>query len=337
MAKLIVVNPKPAIKPGVLAILIGAVFVIIVISGMLDKANPAPPFYLKIIMLLAGIVAVLLGFWRLTHDSKLYKNVIKLHEKIKVEGDKIVFPREIELKPGILECVYQVYPDGVSYHYTFDETGDKVRVKELNFKDFRGDVSVLAGFDSIRTVPNVLTASAKLEWIKLPAYEIVDKEYKVFGHSIFLAVLPPVEQHFTVSKSALFVSDGKSAGQAEIKAKNCLEGTISFQKHPKSKSRGVRLEFIFRTSVASYKSVITSLGETGSSCFKLKTAPDEATYILASGLFLSVRKIAEKIGITPIIAGEAWKSGKAKIKLVLDLPKAIDTTDEADIFVEVWQ
>jgi len=333
MARLVVINPKPTIKPGVLAVLIGMVFVILVISGALDKAKPAPPYYLKIIMFLAGIVAVLLGFWRLTHDIKLYRNVMRLQEEIKVESDKIVFPKEIELKPGVLECVYEV-GSHMNYYYTFDEIGDSIRVKELSIKDFRGNFSVLAGFDRARIIPNIRVASVKLEWVKLPAYEIVNKEYKVFGHSIFLAVLPPVEQHFTVSKSVLFVSDGKSIGQVEIKAKNCFEGKISFQKYPESKSRGVRLEFIFRTSVASYKSVITSLKETGSSYFEFKTAPSEVTYILASGLFLSVKKIVEELGSTPIVAGEAWRSGKAKIKLVLDLPKAIDITDEVDVLVE---
>ncbi len=49
--------------------------------------------------------------------------------------------------------------------------------------------------------------------------------------------------------------------------------------------------------------------------------------MLASGLFLSTRKIIEELGAKPILIGDVWKKGKAKIKLVLDLPIAVDIVD----------
>ena len=97
----------------------------------------------------------------------------------------------------------------------------------------------------------------------------------------------------------------------------------------KDKARGVRLEFVFETSTVSCKSIIAHLNNSGSTHFRFKTTPNETIFILASGLFLSTRKIIEKLGAKPIVIGDAWKKGKAKIKLMLDLPMAVDIVDEA--------
>ena len=151
MAKLIIVNPSPIPhrKYLILGILIGIAFVIIAVSGV--KTQPPMPIYLKIIMFSAGIVAIILCFWRLTHDPKLYQNVLRLYKEIRVENDKIIFPKELKLKPGILKCWYESDPD-MAYNYTFNETGDVIEVRELSIGDFKGDISV---FDSRRIIPNV--------------------------------------------------------------------------------------------------------------------------------------------------------------------------------------
>ncbi len=114
-----------------------------------------------------------------------------------------------------------------------------------------------------------------------------------------------------------FVTNGKDTGLVEIKSGECLEGVLSFQR--KDKARGVRLEFVFETSTVSCKSIIAHLNNSGSTHFRFKT----------SGLFLSTRKIIEKLGAKPIVIGDVWKKGKAKIKLMLDLPMAVDIVDEA--------
>ena len=119
------------------------------------------------------------------------------------------------------------------YNYTFNETGDVIKVRELSIEDFKGDISVFAGFDSRRIIPNIKAASVWLEWIKLPAYEVIDEEYKVFGHSIYLAALPSVNQRISVSKVTLFVTNGKDVGVVEIKSGECLEGVLAFREKVK--------------------------------------------------------------------------------------------------------
>lgn len=49
-------------------------------------------------------------------------------------------------------------------------------------------------------VGELYQTSVWLEWIKLPAYEVIDEEYKVFGHSIHLTALPSINQRISVNK-----------------------------------------------------------------------------------------------------------------------------------------
>ena len=329
MARLIIVNPSPQRKHLILGILVA--LIIIALSQV--KTQPPMPIHLRVIMFLAGIVAIFLCFWRLTCDPKLHQNVLRLYREIKVENDRIIFPKELKLKPGILECWYEVTPGDTDmpYRYTFIETGDTVKVRELSIKDFKGHINVFAGFDSRRVIPSMKVASVWLEWIKLPAYEVIDDDYRVFGHSIYLAALPSAKQHINVGKATLFVTNGKDMGLVEIKSGESLEGVLSFRKE--DKARGIRLEFVFETSNVSCKSVIASLNNSGSTHFRFRTTPDETIFMLASGLFLSTKKIIKEIGTKPIVIGDVLKEGKAKIKLILDLPKATDVVDETDVFV----
>jgi len=322
MARLVVVNITLERKPFILAILIGLLFVIIAVSEI--KTQPPMPIYLRVATFLVGMVGIILSLWRLTHDVKLYRNVLRLYKEIRVENDKIIFPKELKLKPGTLKCWYS--SGDISYGHTFKESGDAIKVRELSIEDFKGNINVLAGFDS-----RIAIGEGLMEWMELPAYEIIDEEYKVLGYSIYLTVLPPVKQYVTVSKSTLFVTNGKDTGFVEIKSGEYLEGVLSFQK--KGKARGVRLEFVFKTLTVSYKSVIARLNNSGSTRFRFKTTPDETIFILVAGLFFSTSRIVREVGVHPIIIGDAWKKGRAKIKLVLDLPRAVDLVDETNVFV----
>lgn len=237
--------------------------------------------------------------------------------------ERCIFDRFLKLKPGTLKCWYRL---GDIPGHTFKESGDVIRVRGPSIDDFKGNLNVLAGFDS-----SVAIGESVLERIELPAYEIIDEDYKVSGYSIYLAVLPPAKQHITVSKSTLFVTNGKDTGLVEIKSGECLEGVLSFQR--KGKARGVRLEFVLKTLGVSYKSVIARLNNSGTTRFRFRTTPNEAIFILISGPFISTVGIIKKLGAKPIVIGEAWMKGKAKIKLVLDLPRAADLVDETNVFL----
>ncbi len=124
MTRLIVIspNPFPHRKYLILGIFVGIAFIIVAISDA--KMQPPMPLYVKITMFLTGIVAIISCFWRLTHDPKLYQNVSRLYKEIKVENDIIIFPKELKLKPGVLECWHKVSTRGgtaIPYGYTFNE------------------------------------------------------------------------------------------------------------------------------------------------------------------------------------------------------------------------
>ena len=92
MARLIIVNPSPQRKHLILGILVA--FVIIALSQV--KTQPPMPIHLRVIMFLAGIVAIFLCSWRLTRDPKLYQNVLRLYREIKVENDRIIFSQGVK-------------------------------------------------------------------------------------------------------------------------------------------------------------------------------------------------------------------------------------------------
>ncbi len=321
MARLVAIKPTLKKKPLILAIVIGIIFISFAVSGV--ETSPPTPLYLRAVIFSAGSVAIFLGIWRLTHDSKLYRSVSRLNNEIKVENERIIFPKELKLKPGTLKCWRS--SGEIPYGHVFEESGDTVRLRVLGIDDFKGKLSVFAGFDS-----SIAVGSGKLEWIEFPAYEIADEEYRVRGYSIYLAALPPAKQSIAVSKSTLLVTNGEDVGKAEIKSGEVLEGVLSFQK--KGKARGVRLEFTFRTSTISCKSVISRI-DSGATHFSFKTIPDEAVFILTSDLSLSTTVIIKELGFKPIMTEDVWNVGEAKIKLVLDMPRAADITDETRVLV----
>ncbi len=65
----------------------------------------SPPLWVAIAIYLVGIGTILLGALRIIGDLKIYRKIQKLCKKVKINGDKIVFPREIKLKLGVLEII----------------------------------------------------------------------------------------------------------------------------------------------------------------------------------------------------------------------------------------
>jgi hypothetical protein len=335
MAKLVVIRFGYNILVGISATLVGIAFITIVISGAMDFFKP--PFFVKVVFFVSGILIGFLGIFGIFYGPKLSRKLIKLSKKIRIEDDKVIFPREMKLRPGILEVEYRI---GSNFRYwtTFEDVGDELIAREIDIKSFKGVISALAGFDSakLKIGAKLIASSATLEWIKLPAYEIIDKENNVPMASVILAVIPPSNLSFTIGKTTLMVSDGADMGLAEVKVSNdCLEGILSYQKSLKGKSRELRLEFLFETQMAIYRIVIARIKKSGSKKFKFKLNPvSKVIYVLTTDQNLSPRKIIKNIGLeTPFIAGEAWRRGKAKLILILDLPAAKDIVDETSINV----
>jgi hypothetical protein len=87
--------------------------------------------------------------------------------------------------------------------------------------------------------------------------------------------------------------------------------------------------------MATYRAVIARIRNSGSKKFKFTLNPaSEVTYILTTGQDIAPRKIIKNAGLeVPFIAGEAWKRGKAKLMLILDIPVARDVVDETGVVV----
>jgi hypothetical protein len=51
-----------------------------------------------------------------------------------------------------------------------------------------------------------------VEWVRIPAYEVMDPEYRVPGGSLIIALLPRMEHEITLMKTRLAVSRDREVG-----------------------------------------------------------------------------------------------------------------------------
>ena len=139
-----------------------------------------------------------------------------------------------------------------------------------------------------------------------------------------------------LTKTRLTVSRDREIGVAEVRVgDNVIEGTLSYSKPLEGKSRAVRLELIVLRGGVRYRTTIARLKQPGSMEFRWSLGPEEDTYILLTDqINMSPETFIKRLGMNSAFAGAAWRGvTEAKLRLVLDIPFAVDVVDEAEVIV----
>lgn len=336
MAKLVVIEYRYKPTVGLLAVLLGLLFVAFAILSSMGKLGGEPiPLGARIFMAFMGLLGLAAGLWQLVQGPKLVSTIRRLSESLSLDGDRLVLGGPLRLRRGQLRVVYEA-PTGDSgsmrIHMFFEEQGEMKQAESLGPEDFAGPVSVLANISYTAIGPMRPTY---IEWVRIPAYEIVDPSYKVTGASIYIAMLPPLKHIISLAKSRLGVARERDIGVAEVRVTgDGVEGILSYTKPVEGRSRALKLEIEASIKGARYKGVIARLDRPGSMEFRWRPSPPEPVYIVISDQTrIRPDKLLERLGIRePMIAGEAWNSiERAKLKLVLEIPMAKDVVDEAEI------
>ncbi len=346
MARLVVLEYRPRILVGVLALLIGLAFEAMVFLGALARVDA--PLLVQAAFALMGLVGLGAGVWIFVYGPRLASVLRRFAGLVRLEGDRLFLRGPVMIRPGFLVARHRV-GRGKRSPYTymgFEESGGEPRMVEaLGPGDFEGEAGGVAGFSWMTMGLSVPAGGGKavvgdvetVEWLRLPAFSVESPEYRVPLQSIVIALLPPVRHVVEISRESLYVSSNNDLGLAEIKAvEGGIEGTLTFHRSPEGGARAVRLELEVERPGIRYKTVLARLEETGSTVFRWTPSPEEPVYLVAAtASTLSPSTLLKKMGVEkPVFMGSAWKVvSKAKLRLVLDVPRAKDVVDEADIVV----
>jgi hypothetical protein len=340
MARLVVLEYKPSLGLPLAALVMG--------FGFLSLATLGAPNPARIAALVFGGSSAAAGSWVLVYGSRLAASLRRFANSIRIEGEALVLPKTLKLRPGVLKSLYERSPgsDMLKVSTRFEEQGAPVSKSALRPMDFAGPPSVLAGLGwrtpsvgaAIGSM-NLVAKSSPVEWVILPAYEVVDREYSVPGASIIVAALVPADHKVIASRSLLTVERERDRGSAELRLSgSSIEGTLHYSRPIISKSRAVRLELEVKRNGVAYSSVVARLSRPGSTRFRLNVPmPEETVYLVTTTHDVRTpRELVRELGLQePAIIGDAWKGSESKLRLVLETPVAEDAVDETELAVEL--
>ena len=350
MAKVLAVNYRPRRLADVIAI----IFMLGILALVFFVADS--PSYLKVLVAIASLLVIGGALQSLIYGPRLSRALKRLSESVKVEEERLVFPRPLKLKPGTLTISYHRAETGYSYYtrLSFKESGGGEAVKDsLKPEDFKGEVGILAGLPwevALDTGSSTALPASResreppavvwdaYEWIVAPAYEIVDDpEYNTPGGSIIVAYIPRVRHEIALAKSVLSVRGGGAMGIAEVKVEGgVIKGVLTYTKQPGARAREVRLEFeAFRKGIK-HRVTLARLESSGRISFKWSLGLEEDVYLLIpSQAKTRPGEVLRRLSTGPLLAGIAWRDvDRARLKLVLNVPLARDLLDEAWVRVE---
>ena len=323
MTRVEVVSYKPRILPGLVAVILGLAFIAMALAF---AGEWEAPLVVRILMTLLGVGGLFAGSWYASQGPRLARSLERLFSEVKVKGDKLVFPRPVELRRGMLRILYK---PGKPYTASFEEKGDIVRLDSLSPSDFPGDYNVVAGLDY-----TAIGYEGPVEWIEAPAYEVVDPEYRARGASIYVAFIAPAKSLIALSKTSLAASSGRDIAMAEISSRNgSIEAVLTYSSGGGSRSARLEIEASLKSKMSGIlvlKTKLAELRKPGSIKISWSPNPREPVYLILSD---KSRVRPRRILKEPVIIGRAWRQMKVRVKLILDMPKKKDVVDEAEIIV----
>jgi hypothetical protein len=354
LARLVLVEYKSSRLKGTLALALGIVMVGLVFTKALMQA----PLWVKIVAGFLGGVTALAGFWNVVYGPRLASAIKRLSELVAIEENKLLLPGPLRLRRGSLrinrewEASSRRSSPRTRIYTMFEESDEKeVLLDSLDPESFKGLAGVIAGplcistglIEGVRAVAKegakaLLLTTDIVEWLKLPAYKVIDEKYRVPGASIIIALLPRMKHEISLSRDRLVVSKDREAASAELRVSNgAVEGILSYIKPLEGRSKAAKLELeVFRRGIR-YRFTIARINKPGSLEFRWRPDVEEDVYILITDqITISPRNLLKKIGIEiPLITGVAWEEvSEAKLRLVLEIPMAKDVVDEAEIRVQ---
>jgi len=354
LARLVVIEYKPSRVKGGLFLALG----VAALGLLFVKPMAGAPLGAKVIGGFIGVIFALIGFWELAYGPRLASTLRRLGESVNIEGDKLLLPGPLRLRSGSLRVDREWRGarsprSGASptLYTEFEESNDgEATLESLDPSSFRGSVSILAGFSHVATglveearlvaregAKGLLTAPDVVEWVRVPAFEVVDERYSVPAASIVIALIPRVSHEVSISRDRLVASRGREVASAELRVSDgAVEGVLSYTKPLEGRSRAARLELEVARRGFRYKSTIARIDRPGSVEFKWRPSVEEEVYILMTTQnTISPVNLLRKAGVeTPLLAGAAWEGvSEAKLRLVLEIPMARDVVDEAHLVV----
>ncbi len=345
MARIHVVPVKAGIASGLAVLIIGLSFAAAAALSFTGFGGLAGiPLPLRIVFLFLGLIALLAGYSHARYGPAVRSAVERLGRELVVEGDRLVFPRPLRLKPGRLRARLERESSGYSVWFGIVEEEGPETVKDyLEPGDFPGSESVAANVDWSWSGLRVGAGPVKLgpaepvvEWVDLPCYIVREEEYTTPAFDVCIAFLPRPFLPVALRRGTLQAVEGRDVARASVEVRDgVIHGTLEFYKAPGSRSRGARLEITGEYGGVRYTARIAELRSPGSAGLTWpKTG--EPVYIVASDASTySPSRLLKLLGITePLILGGAWERlGNLKIKLVLDRPLARDVVDEEELIV----
>ncbi|MEB3778784.1 MAG: hypothetical protein GSR85_00920 [Desulfurococcales archaeon] len=339
MAKLVVVEYRPEWKPITLLVVFSVSMFLVLIAGMAGKTEE--PLTPKVALLVFIVAVASAGFavWLWYLGSRLPRVIQELSGLLKIEGDRLVAGRPLQVRRGVLNLVYSTGGRTSYTTYFKEESDETVYLQEVDPMGLPGTGGMM-----VNVSWKAVNVSSEVEWVKIPGYKVVDPRFRVKGSSVVIGVVKPQRVRITPLKSILEVSRDSERGVAEIRATGeGLEGVVIYTRPPNGRTRGLRLELEFSRKIGvfgaiSYRAVIARVKEPGSTRFSWSPSVDEVLYVLMAERFMSPETLAKKhLGIRkPVIMGDAWSGvEEAKIKLVLETPLAPDVVDEARVVIGV--
>lgn len=353
MARLIIVEHQPRRLVDVVAIVIA----LLLLAATFIASNT--PTYLKVLVAVASLLVIGGALQSLIYGPRLARVLKALSKDVRVEGERLILPKPLKMKPGTITISYHRAETGYDYYtrLSFKESEEGEVVKDsLGPKDFKGNVGILAGLPWEVTLdtgsstepqasrkggkPPILVWDA-YEWIVAPAYEIVDPDYSGPSGSIIVAFIPRINYEIEVTKSVLTVKGDGATGTAEMGVESgAIKGTITYTKQPGSRAREVRLEFEAVKWGIRYRITLAKLSNPGRINFRWSPGPEEEAYLLIhSQARTRPRELLRRLSTNPLLAGAAWRDIKwARLKLVLNVPLARDVVDVAWVTVKpAWR
>ena len=307
---------RPSVFGSILAILLGIVATLI---GMYSNHFPqSPPLFFRALSVVIGVGAILGGIWNLTVGRRFSKELSKFLSGLRVEGNKLVLPKEMTLVRAKLLVRATMDRDGRDIDVFTETSGDAFRTNfvELEKLDYGGVVN-----------------SAYNGWLEFTGYEI--EELGNVGGNVGIYPIRELDG-YVIEKGVLNVSrdDAHATLSVEVEGAKIL-GRLSYVR---GSSRGVRVEVEAKYGkpipLRFYGEKIFEAKESGEYEFEFRfpRVGDVFLILYTGDPKITPRRLLKALGLeAPVVFGNGWRKVDAVLKLVLDVPKGKDVVDVARI------
>lgn len=283
-----------------LLLVFGILMVLILIAGIAGKTEEPLTSEWALLMSIVAVGSIGSSVWLWRVGPKLPKIIEELSRILKIEGDRLVVSKPLQVKQGVLNLVYRAGDKTPVNTYFAEESKETKYVKEVDPDNFAGSANILANVPWRMERVNF----AEVEWIKIPGYEITDPRFKVGGRSVVIAVITPQRIGIVPLRGRLEVSRNSEIGIAELSATNDgLKGAITYIKPPNGRTKELRLELVFSRRVLHFgaiyrRIVVARLKESGTIKFFWNPSVNETFYILLVNRLMDPRVlIRQYLGI----------------------------------------